>query len=898
MNLAQNKHGAVAHQLRKTLLCAALTGMLGTSAMILTMPHAYAQAQQQTAFNIPASSLAAAIAAFGQQSGLQVTYLPELVADKTSRGVTGTMTPAAALQQVLADAGVAFRFVNESTISLVRVPAGSALSTGSSGLVLSTIEVTGIRETDPTDVPYTSAGSAAYISGEQIARYRGSSAGDFLAGIPGVLNGDNRNSGALDVNIRGLQGQSRVPVTVDGASNEVTVYRGYNGSTARTYVDPDFIGSAEIEKGASGAGDATGAIGGMVRMTTIGIKDILLPGREFGFKVKGSVNNNSSAPPAVTTNAGIRYGGDATMNRPSFLNPTGGSGSVAFAGTTEYLDFVAAYAQRYNGNYHAGENKADGSGRMGMVPSELYGWLPANVGLSTFRPGEQVLNTSTSNKSWLLKGTIKISDEQKLELAYNRYTSSYGEVMPTQIWDDRPYQGWLNTVDLASTTARYRFKPNNNDLIDLKVDAYFTNLDQRLNSALYGTPLSPVLYYTGQKRFGLNASNTSKFDTQLGSLAWTYGAGFLREFVGDPDGYTYSFADNIIGPPREGSRKEKNAFTSLDWKPTDWLTVAQSIRYSNSETYDAVPKIDYLGGSTYVRNYYGPEVKKHDGWSSVTSLTLEPVKGYQVYAKYGSVMRSPSIFESLTSLSFGLNVQDNASLPERNRSKEIGANMIKEGVFTANDKLKVHASYFDNHIDNYITRTNFKNEIFPGFAFYSLARVNLDYARMKGFELSSEYDNGNYFGGISWNHYVSMMFCAKEESPTDPSYQKCNAGGIYNSFTLQQIPPKDTVTLNLGARFLDRKLTVGGRMNYIGPRFVKGFGVDTKEGAYVRNQINPSVWDAYTLVDLYGSYKYSDALQFDITVTNLMDRYYMDPLNASLMPGAGRTLSASMSYKF
>jgi hemoglobin/transferrin/lactoferrin receptor protein len=894
MNLAQNKQGAVAHQLHKTLLCAALTGMLGTSAMILSMPHAYAQAQQQTAFNIPASSLAAAIAAFGQQSGLQVTYLPELVADKTSRGVTGTMTPAAALQQVLAEAGVAFRFVNESTISLVRVPAGSALSTGNSGLVLSTIEVTGIRETDPTDVPYTSAGSAAYISGEQIARYRGSSAGDFLSGIPGVLNGDNRNSGALDVNIRGLQGQSRVPVTIDGASNDVTVYRGYNGSTSRTYLDPDFIGSVEIEKGASGAPDATGAVGGMVRMTTIGVEDILLPGREFGFKVKGSVNNNSSAPPQASTLAGISSGSDATMNRPSFFNPTGGAGSIAFASTSEYVDLVAAYAQRYNGNYYAG-TKGDDAAHWGLNAQGRT----ANVGLSAFRAGEEVLNTSTHNKSWLLKSLFKFSDAQKLELTYNRYTSEYGEVMPTQIWGGLPYQSWLHTVDVISQTARYRYKPENNDLIDLKVDSYFSNLDQRLNSALRNNngELGPTLFYSGQKKWGINIANTSKFDTGIGALALTYGAGYTREYVGVPDGYTYKPSDNQnLGAPREGSRKEKNAFTSLEWKPLDWMTLSQSVRYANTETYDAVPMVQYKNGR-YVVNYLGPEIKKHDGWSSVSTLTVEPVKGLQVYAKYASTLRSPSVFESLASLSYVLSPIDNESRPERNRSKEIGVNMIKDGVFTANDKLKVHAGYFDNHIDNYITRTNIAMQLTPTLVYYALGRINLDYARMKGFELSAEYDSGNYFGGISWNHYISMMFCAKNETQTQSTRSKCTPGGIYNSFTLQQVPPKDTVTLNLGARFLDRKFTVGGRMNYIGPRFVKGMG-DGLEDSYMLNQINPSVWNAYTLVDLYGSYKYSDALQFDVTVTNLMDRYYMDPLNASLMPGAGRTLSASMSYKF
>ena len=83
-------------------------------------------------------------------------------------------------------------------------------------------------------MPYQTAGSLTHLSGEQIDRFRGTSVGDLFSGIPGVLNGDGRNSGAVDVNIRGMQGQGRVPVIVDGASQETSIYQGYNGSTSST----------------------------------------------------------------------------------------------------------------------------------------------------------------------------------------------------------------------------------------------------------------------------------------------------------------------------------------------------------------------------------------------------------------------------------------------------------------------------------------------------------------------------------------------------------------------------------------------------------------------------------------------------------------------------------------
>lgn len=71
------------------------------------------------------------------------------------------------------------------------------------------------------------------------------------------------------------------------------VYRGYAGSAARIYVDPDFISEVSVEKGASTGADATGASGGVVRMRTLQVEDFLLPGRKVGARVKLGFNTNS-----------------------------------------------------------------------------------------------------------------------------------------------------------------------------------------------------------------------------------------------------------------------------------------------------------------------------------------------------------------------------------------------------------------------------------------------------------------------------------------------------------------------------------------------------------------------------------------------------------------------------
>ncbi|EHD19966.1 TonB-dependent receptor [Brenneria sp. EniD312] len=882
------------------MLIAALINLGGASLAMGVMPQdAWAQTAQQTAFNIPAGPLAGALAEFGRQSGRQVTYDPGVAAGKRSPGISGTVAPEAALARLLEGSGLSYRPIGAGTFAIEADVAGDyALGVGDDSLLLDTITVTSEGGVSPADEPYRGAGSRAYISGEQVERFRGTSVGDFLSGVPGVMVGDSRNSGSVDVNIRGMQGQGRVPVIVDGASNEATVYRGYNGSASRTYIDPDFIGSVSIEKGLSSAADATGASGGVVRMSTIGVNDILLPGKNFGVRIKGGFNTNSSSVPAEGTEGGWRQGNypyygvmpsNETMfannsgrHRPSFLEPTGGSGSIAFAGVTEYVDIVIGYVRRKNGNYYAGKHGGDGAHP--IITRNSYGSVVVdNGGLSPFRAGEEVLNTSLDNESWLLKSKFKFDDDHSLELGWNKYDSEYGEVLPTQITNvANPYQGWMNTIKLNTYTARYRYNPASNDLLDLKIDTFKTDTELRVNSATRSYNLDGTERWTGSRvyidsdKWGITASNASRFYTEIGDIKLEYGGAFTRENTGFPDDVDRETYEGWEA--REGWRKEESGFTSVEWKPFDWLILNGSARYSHFKTHD---EIDGFGNSAR-------------GWSPIGSLTIEPLDGFQIYGKYGSVLRSPSIFETLKSGSFDLGTQ-NPVKPERARSLEIGLNYLIDNAFLTGDKVRLHAAYFDNHIDDYITRANIRTGTRAnGRGIYGLRRLNLDYAEMRGIEISGEYDTGRYFGSLAWNHYTHMEFCAPGSVELSSGSQ-CAMGGIRNSYALLHVPPKDTVTLNLGTRFFDEKLTVGSRLNYIGSRIVEGVGDGSTFGT---GEIRAPRWNPAALVDLYASYKVNNNVRLDFTIDNLTDRYYMDALGAALMPGPGRTVRGSVTAKF
>ena len=899
-SVSKNKKRCGSRLYGKRLSVAALLATTSAAVLMVATPvRVYAQSSQLIRFNISSGALSSALAEFGRQSGIQVSYPPEYAAGKQTTGVSGQATPDQALAQLLQGSGLTYSFTSTGTVTISdRVSAAVAPVEDDGSLMLDTIRVTSKVGVNPADAPYQTAGSSAYISGEQIERFRGTSVGDFISGVPGVMNGDSRNSGAVDVNIRGMQGQGRVPVIVDGASNETTVYRGYNGSNSRTYIDPDFIGSVSIEKGPSMGVDATGATGGVVRMSTIGVDDILLPGKSFGIRLKGGFNTNSSSVPAVKTERGWRAGSypyngtmpstdtlfaPGGMDRPSLFEPTGGSGSVALAGTTEYFDVVAAYARRKNGNYYAGKHGGDGAHPV-LVKNNYGRDVVENGGLSPFRAGEEVLNTSLDNESWLLKTKIKFDEGHSLELGWNRYQSVYGDILPTQITSTGvPYQNTLSEITLNNYTARYKWNPEDNDLIDLKVDAFRADVDLRVNSAIrYSYPslgidiLSPSLVYAKSERWGITAANASHFYTGIGDFKLEYGGAFTREDIGLPSGVSPDTEG--LWMPRDGWRKESSGFTSLEWKPIDWLTLNGGLRYSHFKTWDDTD------GST----------SSAGGWSPVASLTIEPIQGLQFYGKYGSVLRSPSIFETLKTTAFDAGTQNPVD-PERAKSIEFGVNHIQEDVFRDGDKIRLHAAYFNNHIDNYITRANVLYTRENGSTGYRLNRINLDNAEMRGFELSASYDTGKYFGDLAWNHYTHMMFCAPDGITLSPGNSQCAAGGIRNSYGLLHVPPKDTLTLNLGARLLDEKLTVGSRLTYVSSRFADGVGDGSTLGT---GEINASRWSPYTLVDLYASYKINENATFDFAIDNVTDRYYMDALNASLMPAPGRTIRGSLTVKF
>lgn len=889
-------------------------------ALALSCALAAAPAQADTApataaavhdYQLDAGALGTTLNRIAAQAGRTLSVDPALVRGRQAPAIHGALSLQQAAAQALQGSGLELASTASGALTVQAASAPGVQRIG-------TLRVQGDQgnrtqlgndRLNPADAPYRSPQSGAHLSREQIERFRGTQAGDIFKSVPGVLNGDNRNSGALDLNIRGMQGFNRVPVVIDGSQQQVTVYRGYAGVAGRSYIDPDMIGGIDIQKGPTAGAEGVGAIGGVVSMRTVNADDIIGGDSDWGIRLKGSFSDNSSSPPPAYTTGGLRNGGrfltdcgggrtctrqkvpesfadDTGMDRPSTGTPTGGAGSIAVAKRWDSVEAVAVYAQRKTGNYFAGESgpnaprpvistsrTTDSRGRWIEYTSVGFN------GLNRFRAGEEVLNTSVDNQSWLLKGTWKPSANQALELGHMKFQSRYGELMPSAILrGEGALQSALSDVDADTWTARYRWQPDN-ALIDFKANAWRTALDNTIRNT-YSFPALPPAFtyievtYRQAERWGIDATNTSRFITGWGDMALQYGFTHGKEDV-HPISAAQSFSSN------NAKREESSVFLSGQWVPADWLTLDAALRHTRYKSYDR--QITEVPSSTRPIVFTPTHLEgRGNGTTPIAAITWTPLEGLQVYARYAEAMRMPGLFETSagpvpTMLAMDLR-------PEHAKNREFGINLLRDGLFTDGDSARLKLAYFDNHVKDYLTRTTIQLQ---GWVSAPVIE-NIDRADFKGYEISAEYRTARFFSELSGSYYTYTNFCHRNRAyPTRNA--ECHAGGVVDSYASNHIPPRASAALTLGTHQFDQRLTAGSRVGYTGHR-------PMLEAA---GSIIPVVdWGSYVLVDLFASYRLNNHVVLDLGVDNLTDRYYMDAMTLGLMPSPGRTVRAGFTVNF
>jgi hemoglobin/transferrin/lactoferrin receptor protein len=824
--------------------------------MLLTVGTKQAIAQERAAsarysMSIPAGSLPVALNRFADRSGLQLVYDAGATRSLQTKGYNGQGTASDVLSALLSGTGLSYSFTNTNTVTITD-PASAVANPqiGADGsTVLQTITVAGARNRN-ADLPFETAGSVSYIDSEQIQAVPPSTTGDILRSAPGVYAAGNRTGQALDVNIRGLQGMNRVATLVDGAQQNSSAYRGYKGMSSRTFVDPEFIGGIDIEKGPPSGALGSGAMGGVVNMRTITADDIVMEGNTYGVKIKGGMAGNSINPLSYIPPPGTlpqRFDGKDWLNGGSRI------GSIALATKTEDFELLGAFAYRRNGNYFAGDNGEKLAKRFGLG-SRVY-WDP----MSAYKPGGEIFNTSQDTKSALLKGKVNFENDQSLELGYIHYDSLYGEEYgdmnnPFSIYSWPPYQANLSHTVSNMYTAKYTWDPSDNEYVKLEANLWHTRLSDEWAALeiLTGTPSVAKVYTTGA-----DISNTSHFDTGLGVFDVKYGG-------------SYSFEDVTQNPGAllnvEGEKTVGALFLNTTYKPVDWLALTSGLRYETYRTSDNNPvsPVDGLESSRV-----NPRV----------GITVEPLDGLQFFATYAQGWRPPSVRETVFTMP-GL-IEPNPFLrPEKSENYEFGFNYLADSVFVADDELRFKAVYFDNNYDDYIVRIRGNR---AGLATTERVYANIDGAKFNGVELSMSYDSARFFADANFNHYTDVNYCF---APAVGRPSSCVKSTPPDDYQTVSVPPKNSGSLTAGMRFFDESLTVGGRVTFAGERAIK------------RTSGIESDWRSYQVYDSFLTYKVNENFTVNASVENIFDLYYLDAMTEALTPSPGRTFRMSATVRF
>ncbi|RWI27843.1 TonB-dependent hemoglobin/transferrin/lactoferrin family receptor [Mesorhizobium sp.] len=475
--------------------------------------------------------------------------------------------------------------------------------------------------------------------------------------------------------------------------------------------------------------------------------------------------------------------------------------------------------------------------------------------------GDTVDGTGFDVLSGLLKTTIRPSENSELKLGWNGTSDGWNEVS-----GGTP----VNDVDLEANTftARYNITDEDKSWLDLHINASYNKTNMEMTSLVAQNRFDPVtglpivLPAGSMSTFdvgtsGIDIWNTSRFETTGIAHELTYGG----DWVGD-DVETGGAAGGASFYTPSGKRNVSGAYIQdkLTW---DWLEVIAGLRY---DSYKLESDIGETSGDRL-----SPRITV--GISPFETASLE---GLQFYGTYAEGYRSPSLSETLISGNHPAGVSfpflPNPDLkPEIGKTVEFGVNYKQDDILEAGDAFRFKAAYFNNDVDDYIDGVTLSAfdptsgcPFGPGIPI-CFQYQNFAEAKIRGFEMEGVYDASWGFAGLSASiidgHTISYDG-ERADLVTVPSSQ---------------------VTGQLGFRFLEDKLTVGGEVQYNGKP--KG---------------NPVARD-YTLVNAFASYQATDNLKVDFRADNLFDVKYTNPLNAPATsvvyePGVTLKLAATMRF--
>jgi Fe(3+) dicitrate transport protein len=234
---------------------------------------------------IPPQELDRALALFAEHTNFQILYPPDLVRGLSTKGVTDAATPQDGLHQLLDGTGLAYTFVDATTIAVHKndvSPRGAGMSESSPAAMepkskkikLPEVVVKDVREredlTETRDEEQIKeiAGTVNIVTREEIQRARPKNADEILRRIPGVNILEEYGQGLRpNIGIRGMNPtRSRnILVLVD----EVPIQPALFGDPSMYYMIPiDRVDHIDVIKGGATVRYSPNTQGGLINFVT------------------------------------------------------------------------------------------------------------------------------------------------------------------------------------------------------------------------------------------------------------------------------------------------------------------------------------------------------------------------------------------------------------------------------------------------------------------------------------------------------------------------------------------------------------------------------------------------------------------------------------------------------
>lgn len=282
------------------------------------------------------------------------------------------------------------------------------------------------------------------------------------------------------------------------------------------------------------------------------------------------------------------------------------------------------------------------------------------------------------------------------------------------------------------------------------------------------------------------------------------------------------------------------------------------------------------------------------------TLSAELSDYFMPFFTYSRTHRMPNIQEMFFSQVSDAGV-NTALKPEQSDTYQLGFNTYKKGLFTQDDVLGIKLVGYRSFIKNYIHNVYgvwWRNGTVPDWAATNGFRFNIAHqnyqpiVKKSGAELELNYDMGRFFANVSYAYQ-------RTNQPTnyaDASPRPNNASKediLKQGYGLSRVSmlPKDYGRLELGTRWFDKKLTLGMAARYYGKskratieeEYINGSHFEKNTSGsrtYYAVKKTEEIKKQPIILDLHVSYEPIKDLIIKAEVQNLLDKRYVDPLDA------------------